>query len=86
MISKKRHEILHTKTERKLYKCQYCERRFRHVSSKKKHEIMQTNTDKKPHKCQYCNKGFSQSGSRNQHEMIHTGINEPHNVSTVRSV
>nr|XP_054920584.1 zinc finger protein ZFP2-like [Dermacentor andersoni] len=59
-----------THTDERPYKCQVCEKSFRHSCHLKIHN--RTHTDERPHKCQICAKSFRQSSHLDNHRRTHT--------------
>ena len=54
-----------------VYKCSYCEKKFKAKCKKQEHD--RVHTGEKPYSCKYCNKKFAKCGVKNEHEKIHTG-------------
>ncbi|XP_072034516.1 uncharacterized protein [Amphiura filiformis] len=69
MVASSRHTP--TRTEKKFYKCSFCDKTFSGGSHLLLHE--RTHTGEKPHCCRFCPKSFAQKGYLKIHERIHTG-------------
>ena len=60
-----------TRTGKKPYQCQSCDKTFLRSQYLTKH--LRTHTSEKPYKCEVCGSSFSQSGSLRTHRRTHTG-------------
>ena len=56
---------------KKIYACNFCQKKFNASFSKKVHERI--HTSEKPYSCRFCDKKFTQKGHKMAHEVIHTG-------------
>jgi KRAB domain-containing zinc finger protein len=61
-----------TPTNRKPYKCKFCEKTFSHNCRLKTHSRIHTGV--KPYKCKFCEKTFNHNCSLKTHSRIHTGV------------